>query len=155
MIRYLKRAGAALAAFFVVLGSVGFITSPAGADSNNELNQRVHPQVKSSESHSVTITDKVIPSITYPVDTACSNSIGQYVQRGDNQTVPKLKVSGEFTVVAPVVPTSTVPYQFGSRAVTQATLYITNIDIFRPEEREISVSYWCTTDINQAWLVFG
>jgi hypothetical protein len=77
-----------------------------------------------------------------------------YVERGANQTVPRLTVVAYPTVsVGPVVAWGTDPNAFGSRAVTSMTLFIHNVDTDRSQRW--AVIYYCTPDKSKAWLVFG
>jgi hypothetical protein len=77
-----------------------------------------------------------------------------YVERGANQTVPRLNVAADSTVsVGPVVAWGTEPNAFGSRAVTSMTFFIHNFDTSR--DQRWKVAYYCTTDRAKAWLAFG
>jgi hypothetical protein len=77
-----------------------------------------------------------------------------YVERGANQTVPRLKVLVDSTVsVGPFVAWGTLPNAFGSRAVTSMSFSIQSFDTSRYQRWQ--VTYYCTTDKNKAWLVFG
>ena len=77
-----------------------------------------------------------------------------YVERGANQTVPRLTVVVYPTVyVGPVVAWGTDPNAFGSWAVTSMTLFIHNVDTDRSQRW--AVIYYCTPDKSKAWLVFG
>jgi hypothetical protein len=77
-----------------------------------------------------------------------------YVERGSNQTVPRLRVLVDSTVsVGPVVAWGTEPNAFGSRAVTSMTFSIQSFDTSRDQRWQ--VTYYCTTDKNKAWLVLG
>jgi hypothetical protein len=77
-----------------------------------------------------------------------------YVERGADQTVPRLKVLIDSTVsVAPVIAEGTVPNAFGSRAVTSMSIFIHNLDTSRVQRW--AVTYYCTPDKSKAWLVLG
>ncbi len=77
-----------------------------------------------------------------------------YVERGANQTVPRLKVIAYPTVsVGPIVAWGTLPNAFGSRAVTSMSFLIHNFDTSRDQRWE--VTWYCTPDKSKAWLVFG
>ena len=78
-----------------------------------------------------------------------------YVQRGDNSTVPKFNAVLEWPiVVGPVVARHTVPYKFGSRAVTTYTIALVMLS-FNDQPRTYKVSWFCTSNKGDAWLVFG
>ncbi len=78
----------------------------------------------------------------------------EYVERGANQTVPRLDFVAYPTVyLTPVVAVGTAPYVFGSRAVTSMSLTIHNFDTDRTQLWK--VTWYCTPDKNKAWLVFG
>jgi hypothetical protein len=77
-----------------------------------------------------------------------------YVERGANQTVPRLKVLADSTVaVGPVIADGTAPNAFGSRAVTSMSLFIHNLDTSRTQRW--AATYYCTPDKSKAWLVLG
>ena len=77
----------------------------------------------------------------------------EYVERGVNQTVPRLDIVVYPTVsVVPVVAVGTAPYLFASRAVTSMTLTINNFDM---RAQLWKVSWFCTPDKSKGWLVFG
>ena len=78
-----------------------------------------------------------------------------FVERGANQSAPRLKVLLEPPIVLFPVAWTTEPNEFGSRAVTGAVLHLENPAINTDQDRDWSVTYWCTTDKAKAWLVFG
>jgi hypothetical protein len=81
---------------------------------------------------------------------------GQYIQRGANQSVPKTKEIVQTPIFGPkFVAWRTEPNEIGSRAVTSFLISFFNFAVFGGEQREWSVTYWCTTDKANAWLVFG
>ena len=91
----------------------------------------------------------------------CVND-GGYVERGANQTVPRLDVAtqgegGHNTrddvIVGPIIAWSTVSDAFGSRAVVSMFIVITPNQL--KGNRWWRVSWYCTSDKNKAWLVFG
>jgi hypothetical protein len=55
--------------------------------------------------------------------------------------------------VGPIVAMSTVPNEFGSRAVTSMRIVVANGAFVGTAEYH--VTYWCTPDKGKAWLVFG
>jgi hypothetical protein len=78
---------------------------------------------------------------------------GFYVQRGANQTVAKKKVLVEPPVIfGPVIAKDTVPNEFGSRAVTSLDFFVSNPWF---GDGEWHVTFYCTNDKSDAWLVFG
>ncbi len=77
-----------------------------------------------------------------------------YVERGANQTVPRLKVFVQAnTFVGPIIAWDTVPNAFGSRAVTSMIITIHNVDT--TDSHYWEVTWYCTPDKSKAWLVFG
>jgi hypothetical protein len=78
-----------------------------------------------------------------------------YVQRGTNQTVPKLKLVLESPLIAFPIARDTVPNEFLSRNVTSMTIAIGAVDFSAGQTREYHITYWCTSDKDQAWTVFG
>jgi hypothetical protein len=78
-----------------------------------------------------------------------------YVQRGANQTVPKLKLVLESPLLAFPVARDTEPNQFASRNVTTMSILLASSEPFATEPREYHITYWCTSDKDQAWTVFG
>jgi hypothetical protein len=79
-----------------------------------------------------------------------------YVQRGTNQTVPKLKLVLESPLIAVPIARGTVPNEFLSRNVTSMTIAIGAVELFPSDQsREYHITYWCTSDKDQAWTVFG
>jgi hypothetical protein len=77
-----------------------------------------------------------------------------YLERGTNQTVPRLNVAADSTVsVGPFVAWGTDANAFGSRAVTSMTYLVNNFDTSR--DQRWKVTWYCTTDKSKAWLVFG
>ena len=77
-----------------------------------------------------------------------------YVERGANQTVPRLNVLVYPTVsVGPFVAWGTDSNAFGSRAVTSMTFLVNNFEIDRSQRW--AVTWYCTPDKSKAWLVFG
>lgn len=83
----------------------------------------------------------------------CVND-GGYVERGDNQTVPRLDVETQNNegAVGPIIAWNTDANAFGSRAVTSMFIVVQN-DSFSPTSWR--VSWYCTSDKSKAWLVFG
>jgi hypothetical protein len=78
-----------------------------------------------------------------------------YVQRGTNQTVPKLKLVLESPLWAFPIARDTTPNQFLSRNVTSMTIALGAAEIGSDQSREYHISYWCTSDKDQAWTVLG
>jgi len=83
----------------------------------------------------------------------CS-SVG-YVQRGANQTVPRLKLVLESPLWAIPIAHDTVPNEFLSRNVTSMTIAVGAVEFFSDASREYHITYWCTSDKDQAWTVLG
>ena len=77
-----------------------------------------------------------------------------YVQRGANQTVPKLKMLLEAPLWAFPIARNTVPNEFLSRNVTSMSIAIGAVE-FDGVDREYHITYWCTSDKDQAWTVLG
>jgi hypothetical protein len=102
----------------------------------------------------LTIDGTLAPGEVAYLPASCGGGLGAYVERGSDQTVPKVKMIVESPIIAgPIVATTTVPNQFGSRAVTGMRIFVGNPGFV--ETREYHVTYWCTPDIGKAWLVFG
>ena len=78
-----------------------------------------------------------------------------YVQRGANQTVPKLKMILESPLVAFPIARNTVENAPFSRNVTSMTIAIGAFELFSDQSREYHITYWCTSDKDQAWTVLG
>ena len=79
-----------------------------------------------------------------------------YVERGANQTVAKFKAQLDWPlVVVGVIAVSTVENQFGSRAVTSYLIYLERFPFTGDEPLNWVVRWFCTSQKNNAWLVFG
>jgi len=87
----------------------------------------------------------------YP-SVSCSD-VG-YVQRGANQTVPRVKMLLEAPLWAFTIARDTVPNEFLSLNVTSMTFALGAAEFSGPD-REYHITYWCTSDKDQAWTVFG
>jgi hypothetical protein len=86
----------------------------------------------------------------------CVND-GGFVERGANQTVPRLDVATkgqpDDVIVGPVIAWKTVSNAFGSRAVESMFIVIT--PNFFSGKLGWRVTWYCTSDRSKAWLVFG
>jgi hypothetical protein len=98
--------------------------------------------------------DGVVPPTQSVYERASCADVG-YVQRGTNQTVPKLKLVLESPLIAVPIATDTVPNEFLSRNVTSMTIAIGAVEFSADQSREYHITYWCTSDKDQAWTVFG
>ena len=98
--------------------------------------------------------DGAIQSGTVYINATCP-SAEPYVERGRDQTVPKFNATLDWPlVVLLVVANDTVPYSFGSRAVTSYTITLGKISS-DDEWRAYKVTWFCTSDKDHASLVFG
>ncbi len=135
-----RRITTAAAGFAIVLGLAGAVTGLAGADPTTE-----------PETVSGTVTHTLHWWDSTPVPIQCPS--GYYVERGANQSVPRLKVLVEPPVVfGPVVAKDTVPNEFGSRAVTSMDVWFHNPGF---GDADFTVTTYCVNTISKAWLVFG
>lgn len=135
-----KRSLAAAVLMGVLLGLGGAVSGGAASAA---------PRAQSSQ----TTFQGGLPPTTSTTRFASCGDVG-YVERGANQTVPRLNVVDEQNVsVAPVIAWDTVPNAFGSRAVTSMIIFIHNLDIDRFHRWQ--VTWYCTPDKSKAWLVFG
>jgi hypothetical protein len=100
-----------------------------------------------------TITGSVPPTQSRWEPANCRD-VG-FVQRGANQTVPKLKLVLESPLWAIPIARDTEPNQFLSRNVTTMTIVVGAVEFDAGETREYRITYWCTSDKDQAWTVLG
>lgn len=100
-----------------------------------------------------TIDGEVPPTQSVYEPASCAD-VG-YVQRGTNQTVPKLKLVLESPLIAVPIARDTVPNEFLSRNVTRMTIAIGAVEFSSDQSREYHITYWCTSDKDQAWTVLG
>jgi hypothetical protein len=136
-----RRISTAAAGFAMVLGLAGAVSGSASADE-----PIVQPEIISGGvTHTLHWWDST------PVPIPCPS--GYYIERGANQTVPRLKVRVEPPVIlGPVIAKDTVPNQFGSRAVTSMDVWFSNPGF---GDAEFTVEAYCVNTISKAWLVFG
>lgn len=79
-----------------------------------------------------------------------------YVQAGVNQTVPKFDARLQWPLlVAAAIARNTEPYKFGSRAVTSYTIVLSALRFEGEDQLEYEVRWSCTSNIDDAWHVFG
>ncbi len=79
-----------------------------------------------------------------------------YVQRGRDDTVPLFHAWLEWPAgITGWIARDTVPYKFGSRAVTSYTILISRGVNSDNRRAEYWLKWFCTSDINKAYLVFG
>jgi hypothetical protein len=79
-----------------------------------------------------------------------------YVQAGVNQTVPKFDARLQWPLlVVAALAGDTVPYKFGSRAVTSYTIVLSALRFEGEDPLEYEVRWSCTSSIDDAWHVFG
>jgi hypothetical protein len=100
-----------------------------------------------------TIAGEVPPKESRWVPANCAD-VG-FVQRGVNQTVPKLKLVLESPLWAFPIARDTEPNQFLSRNVTSMTIALGAVEFSPGETRSYRITYWCTSDKDQAWTVSG
>jgi hypothetical protein len=98
--------------------------------------------------------DGVVPPNEGRYEPVDCRSVG-YVQRGANQTVPKLKLVLESPLWAFPIARETEPNAFLSRNVTTMTIALGAAEFFADQSREYHITYWCTSDKDQAWTVVG
>lgn len=85
----------------------------------------------------------------------CSGST-PYAERGKNETVPKINAWLEWpATVLGWLAVDTVPYSFGSRAVTSYNIIVVRAVNGDNRAAKYVVGWSCTSDKNKAWLVFG
>ncbi len=140
-VRRTKRALAAAATTGVLLGLGGAASGGAATAFGVPGDQPFQMTIQGS-----------LPSLTStPRFASCGD---EYVERGASQTVPRLDFVADSTVyLFPVVAVGTAPYVFASRVVTSMSLTIHNVDSSRTQLWK--VTWYCTPDKSQAWLVFG
>ncbi len=142
MVASLRRTCVALAALASLVSLGGAVTSTAGATTATLRAANIIP---------VSGGGKVPQFDGIQVPVACPD--GYYVQRGANQTVPKKKVLVEPPIIfGPVIAKDTVPNDFGSRAVTSFDFLVSNPWF---GDGDWQATFYCTSDKNDAWLVFG
>jgi hypothetical protein len=95
-----------------------------------------------------------VPAKQSRYESANCGDVG-FVQRGANQTVPKLKLVLESPLWAFPIARDTEPNQFLSRNVTSMTIALGAVEFDSDQSREYRITYWCTSDKDQAWTVFG
>lgn len=107
----------------------------------------------SDQSSPMTFEGTKLPPGTSTGRFASCSDVG-YIERGADQTVPRLTVVDEPDVyVGPFIAWDTVPNAFGSWAATSAAFWIHNVDTSRYHNWKVTL--YCTPDKSKAWLVFG
>ena len=79
-----------------------------------------------------------------------------YVQAGVNHTVPRFDATLQWPlVVVSAVAAETVPYQFGSRAVTKYLIVLSALSLVYDKKLDYVVRWSCTSSLDDSWHVFG